>query len=164
MTMEVKAPGEYSKSGKTVFLAGSIEMGVAEEWQETVTSLITEKGKDDWTILNPRRDDWDSSWVQDTLNTNFNEQVSWELNGLENSNLVVVYFDPETKSPITLMELGLISMMNCFVIVCCPDGFWRKGNVQILCDKYSMELTDTKEEFFDMIERVVSNEFVEYSE
>jgi len=47
---------------KYLFLSGSIEMGKAEKWQDRVVRLLE---KTDWTILNPRRDDWDSSWIQD---------------------------------------------------------------------------------------------------
>ena len=160
MSIEVKSPDTWDLGTKTMFLAGSIEMGVAEQWQIVVADFVHQNASNYWSILNPRRDDWDSSWVQDISNENFYEQVRWELAGLEHSDLVLMYFDPSTQSPITLLELGMISQLDCFVIVCCPDGFWRKGNVQIMCDKYDMVLTDTKEEFFNMIKKVVSNEFV----
>lgn len=160
---EFKAPEQIGFDHPyRVFLAGSIEMGVAEQWQDTVTKAILENSKHDIAILNPRRDDWDSSWVQDISNENFNEQVTWELNGLESSDVVLVYFDPATQSPITLMELGLISQLDCFVVVCCPDGFWRKGNVQMMCDKYDMLLFDEKQEFLDYVKELVSSEFVVY--
>lgn len=45
----------------SVFLAGSIEMGKAENWQIHVENLLEYT---DCVIFNPRRDDWDSSWVQ----------------------------------------------------------------------------------------------------
>ena len=47
-----------------------------------------------------------------------------------------MYFSPETKSPITLLELGLFAEKN--IIVCCPSGFWRKGNVDIVCTRYGI--------------------------
>lgn len=54
---EVKAPSR-SALDMRVFLAGSIEMGQAEQWQERVVHALSDAG--DLVILNPRRDDWDS--------------------------------------------------------------------------------------------------------
>lgn len=39
----------------SIFLAGSIEMGKAEDWQTSVENYF--KDQEDYTILNPRRDD-----------------------------------------------------------------------------------------------------------
>jgi hypothetical protein len=113
----------------SIFLAGSIEMGLAEDWKSK-----NEKELDglDVTIYNPRRDSWDSSWVQSIHNEQFREQVEWELSAMTTADVIPVYFDPTTKSPITLLELGLFHKK---MIVCCPEGFWRKGNVDILCTR-----------------------------
>jgi hypothetical protein len=114
-----------------VFLAGSIEMGKAEDWQKTVEK---ELAKLDVTIFNPRRDDWDSSWTQEQSNPQFNHQVNWELNKLERCDVIFMYLSPETQSPISLLELGRYSTYG-KMLVCCPKGFWRKGNVDILCTR-----------------------------
>jgi len=54
-----------------------------------------------------------------------------------------MYFDPNTKSPITLLELGLFTVVDRVVkqkiIVCCPTGFWRKGNVDVVCRRYGIK-------------------------
>lgn len=140
----LKAPAFVSDRLATVFLAGSIEMGVAENWQERAASLLEGTG---WTILNPRRDDWDSSWEQRIDNPQFYEQVSWELQGLETCEKAIVCFDPITKSPITLLELGLLAQMEPGkVLVVCPEGFYRKGNVDIVCERYRMKQYATIEE------------------
>ena len=55
-----------------VFLAGSIEMDTAENWQTKLSEKL--ETIDNLTILNPRRDNWDSSWKQDINNIYFNEQ------------------------------------------------------------------------------------------
>jgi hypothetical protein len=52
-----------------------------------------------------------------------------------------MYFDPNTKSPISLLELGLFAQSK-KLIVCCPRGFWRKGNVDITCDRYGIPFFD----------------------
>lgn len=134
---EIKAPGFVSNKIATIFLAGSIEMGAAENWQEKVTRLLSGTH---WTLLNPRRNDWDSSWEQKISNPQFFEQVSWELQGIEDSEYVFLYFDPATKSPISLLELGLVAgLAPEKLLVICPDGFWRKGNVDVVCDRYRIK-------------------------
>ena len=135
---EIQAPNPFPYGEKTVFLAGSIEMGKARGWQQE----IIEKCKDtDFIFLNPRRDDWDSSWVHSIHNKQFKEQVRWELDALEDAEKIVMYIDPNTTSPITLLELGLHAYSD-RLCVCCPEGFYRKGNVDIVCDYYGVPMVD----------------------
>jgi hypothetical protein len=129
---------------KSVFLAGSIEMGVAENWQDRVGKFFHDLGYD---IFNPRREEWDSSWEQKFENPQFYQQVNWELNALESADLVIMYFDPSTKSPISLLELGLFARSGKLRVVC-PDGFWRKGNVEITCNYYKIPLHNNLETLF----------------
>jgi len=128
-------PGTYG-----VFLAGSIEMGAAVNWQQQVCDTF----RDDKNIIlyNPRRDDWDSSWKQEITNPAFNQQVNWELNALDAADLIVMYLAPGTQSPITLLELGLHAHSK-KLIVCCPEGFWRKGNVDIVCERFGIPQVTT---------------------
>jgi hypothetical protein len=74
----------------TVFLAGSIEMGVAEDWQSMVPKHFEDKTN--LVFYNPRRDDWDSSWEQKESNPQFNHQVNWELDKLDKANYIFMYF------------------------------------------------------------------------
>lgn len=149
MTVSVHKPPRYithDKSNLSIFLAGSIEMGVAEDWQQQLTNVLANV-----TVFNPRRDDWDSSWLQDKNNINFNEQVLWEHNHITTADIVVFYFDPTTKSPITLLELGYVAGIKKEMYVCCPEGFWRRGNVEMLCEIHNIPLFNTKEDFFKAI-------------
>ena len=107
-------------------------MGKAEDWQKRLINSLSDKP---FIFLNPRRDDWDSSWEQTIENPEFKLQVTWELTGLEMADVIVMYFDPETKSPISLLELGLHARTKKLIVVC-PEGFWRKGNVDVVCEKY----------------------------
>ena len=132
--IEIKAPEPLPRR---VFLAGSIEMGKAENWQERVASALSDAPN--LTILNPRRDNWDSSWVQSIHNPEFRRQVEWELPAQEIADVIFMYFAPDTKAPITLLELGLFARSG-KLIVCCPDGFWRKGNVEVVCRRYGVRL------------------------
>ncbi len=141
----IKAPNPYKiidNEIPKIFLAGSIEEGTAEKWQDKVADALTGFNV---LVLNPRRDHWDASWKQEKDNPQFSEQVNWELSAQEDADFIVMYFDPNTKSPITLLELGLFAgkkPVNNF-IVCCPKGFYRKGNVDIVCDRYNIKLVET---------------------
>jgi hypothetical protein len=126
---------EVPENVVSVFLAGSIEMGTAEDWQSKVQEQLK---YNDIVIFNPRRDDWDSSWVQEQSNPQFNHQVNWEMDKLEDADIIFMYFSPETKSPISLLELGLHANDR-KLIVCCPEGFWRKGNVDIVCTRNNIQ-------------------------
>lgn len=135
--VEIKPPATYAvHGGYKIFLAGSIEMGIAEDWQTKVAKAF--EGMKNVFILNPRRDDWDSSWKQSIEEPKFMEQVSWELASLENADLILYYFSPGTQSPISLLEFGLYANTGKMIMVCCPEGFWRKGNVDIVCDRYNV--------------------------
>ena len=130
----IKPPSRLEKPQKSIFLAGSIEQDKAINWQNYIIENLKISNI---TILNPRRDNWDSNWKQIKQNKIFHEQVSWELEALELSDLIIMYFDPTTKSPISLLEFGLYAQSH-KLIVCCPEGFWRKGNVDIVCERYSI--------------------------
>lgn len=150
----VKSPMEhkiYDTDYKSVFLAGSIEMGAAVDWQ---TALAKELENEKIVFFNPRRDDWDSSWEQTIENDKFKEQVLWELNHLKNADIIVMYFDPNTKSPVSMAELGLF-INNPNLIVCCPKGFWRKGNVDIICQEYSVKTVDSFSELSQSIKSIL---------
>ena len=147
--MIIKSPNNINKCNfnkPSIFLAGSIEMGYAENWQEELTKYFEKN----FNIFNPRRDDWDNSWIQSIDNPQFYEQVSWELNALEQAQLIIMYFDPNTKSPISLLELGLYAKSKKLHVIC-PEGFWRKGNVDIICKKYDIPLYNSIENFKNKI-------------
>jgi len=148
--LEFKAPKKFRYFGAppAVFLAGSIEMGKAVNWQTRLTQALEEF---DVRVLNPRRDDWDSSWEQKKDNEKFRQQVEWELDALDHADIIVMYFDPATQSPISLLELGLFAESG-KLVVCCPEGFWRKGNVDIVCEKYGIEQVDTIEELIEYVQ------------
>lgn len=93
-----------------------------------------------------------SSWVQSIKNKKFNEQVTWELKNIENSDYVIVYFSKDSQAPITLMELGIVSQMKPNkVIVYCPDGYHRKGNVDMVCHRYKIKQADSIEDLIEFI-------------
>ena len=125
-------------------------MGAAEKWQDS----FVKRYPDNVLFLNPRRADWDATWTQDS--DQFNEQVNWELDMLERADIIALYFDPKTQSPISLLELGLHAGDQ-KVIVCCPDGFWRQGNVRIVCERNTIPFFTDKEKWLEYFDTIISN-------
>jgi hypothetical protein len=129
----------HKKAGQlepAVFLAGTIDMGESIDWQADTAQALSRCAS---IIYNPRRPDWDSSWEQSINDPQFNVQVNWELDMIAASDMVFMYFLPGSQSPITLLELGIVAAGSPEKLwVCCPDGFYRKGNVDIICDRYGI--------------------------
>jgi hypothetical protein len=136
----IKPPHSIVKNAKQdttkIFLAGTIEMGNSEDWQTKVAKALSD---DSYTILNPRREEWDASWEERIENPQFYQQVNWELDALNKSDIIILYLLPDSKSPISLLELGLYASSG-KLLVCCPEGFWRKGNVEIVCERFNIPL------------------------
>jgi hypothetical protein len=146
------APLQLADGEPAVFLVGSIEMGHAEDWQAAAERALADL---DLVILNPRRDTWDTSWVQSIENAQFREQVEWELDAQESATVIAMYFAPTTKAPVTLLELGLFARTG-KVVVCCPQGYWRRGNVEIVCQRCTVPLVSELAELFKLVrERVL---------
>ncbi len=143
----IKPPNSLSNIKNSVFLAGSIEQDKAENWQKYIEIKLNNT---DITILNPRRDSWNANWEQNIENPEFNQQVNWELESLEKADLILMYFAPNTKSPISLLELGLFAKSG-KMIVCCPKGFWRKGNVDIVCQRYNIMQVEKLDELVEHV-------------
>ncbi len=133
-----------------IFLAGAIDMGQADDWQTEITEKL-KKLDSNIAVLNPRRDDWDSSWKQDISDKNFSEQVNWELDSMEEADIILLVFTKESKAPISLLELG-IHCDSDKLFVCCPDGFYRKGNVQIVCERHNIPLCDSYDDLIQFID------------
>lgn len=144
--VEIKAPNKLINIEYSIFLGGTIDMGNSTDWQKEVKSILESNDKiSDWTILNPRRDDWDESEVQHIDNHQFNQQVTWELDAMEKADIRLFLFLPDSKSPVTMLELGLFS--NKPSLVYCPFEFYRSGNIHIVCDRYKIPYFTNWDEF-----------------
>ena len=151
---EIKAPNQIpvDKSLK-IFLGGTIDMGSSEDWQTDFKRALENKIKglrynSNVTLLNPRRDSWDNSWIQEFNNPQFFQQVTWEIDAMDKADIIIINFLPDSKSPISLLELGLYAKSK-KILVCCPDEFYRSGNVQIVCNRFNIPLYKTMEELIN---------------
>ena len=134
-----------------IFLGGSIDMGNAVDWQARVTETLAEKNV---ILLNPRRDDWNKEWKPTSNDPNFRQQVEWELSALEAADIIIMYFAPGSQSPVSLLELGLYARTGKLMVVC-PEGYWRKGNVDIVAEKYKVPTFDSLDALLQHIVNVV---------
>jgi hypothetical protein len=148
---EYKAIEDYpNDDGKlSIFLAGTIDNGDSEDWQKQLTQKLMPY---DVNVFNPRRDNWNPNATVDDLK----DQINWEMDALENAKMIIMYITPTSISPISLLELGLYSKKP--IVVCCPEGFWRKTNVDVVCERYEIPLFDDKDKFFDRIIGFVKQE------
>jgi len=118
-----------------VFLAGSIDEGRAEAWQDRAIEALADL---DVIVLNPRRERWNPELRQDVDEPEFAAQVDWELDGIEDADVVLFHFSPGGQAPITLLEIGYAVASSKRIVVSCPEGYWRRGNVQVLCRRSSI--------------------------
>lgn len=120
----------YDARRVSVFLAGTIDNGNSSNWQLKACELLEPL---DVNIYNPRNDEWDSTMEPIMENPAFAKQVQWEMDAMNVSDIILMNFLPNSKSPITLLELGLFADSGKIVLVC-PDGYYRKGNVDYVAD------------------------------
>ena len=130
-------------------------MGTAVDWQTAMINNPIFDAFHEVAIFNPRRQSWDPSWEQSIENVKFKQQVDWELDRIMESHLTVFNFEAESKSPITLMELGLVAGLKKNALVYCPDGFWRKGNVEIITERFGIRLVNNRERFIYEADRML---------
>jgi hypothetical protein len=151
---EVKAPGAYDANVKySIFLAGAIDQGTAVDWQKKVADALRNY---DILILNPRRDDWDSSWEQSIDNPEFKRQVTWELDAQEAADMVIFVFTKESKAPITFLEFGLYGPDK-DSMVCAEEGFYRQGNLDIVAERFNIPIYHDLDALIVDLQRTLSD-------
>lgn len=140
-----KPPTRPTIQRPSVILYGAIQPEPA--WQTSLAMSLSDLPID---ILDPRRDDWDSSWKEDISFPKFKEQVEWEMNCAKLADVIVFYFPPGALTPVALLELGMYAGTG-HAIVCCPEGFYKRGNVQMVCLRYGIDLLDNLEDLKEQV-------------
>ena len=144
-------PAILAPSNVSVFLAGTIDMGHSFDWQQKfIDQANKEETLDDVVVFNPRIKSWDHTWTQRIENKHFSEQVNWELDAMENADVILLFLEANSKSPISMMELGLFADSG-KLIVCCEEGFWRKGNIDIVCKRKGIDQYNTFDELSEAV-------------
>ena len=130
----ITAPERKPITNQSIFLAGTIDDGKSEDWQ---SKLIEELSDHEITILNPRRNNWG-----DLSDNELRKQITWELDHLEKADIIFMYIIGTSKSPISLLEMGIHIKDSKLIVVCEPE-FYRYENVRITCEYYNAELYDS---------------------
>ena len=138
----ITAPERKPITNQSIFLAGTIDDGKSEDWQ---SKLIKEFSEYNITILNPRRNNWG-----DLSDNELRKQITWELDHLEKADIIFMYIIGTSKSPISLLEMG-IHIKDLKLIVVCEPEFYRYENVKITCEYYNAELYDSLGEGIDAL-------------
>lgn len=86
----------------------------------------------------------------------FNGQVNWEVDGIDEADVVFIFIDPATKSIVTFGEfyyiLGQLKAgVHRDVIIVCPHGYWRRGNIEVMCNRFGLKLHETLEEGIEVL-------------
>lgn len=61
---------------------------------------------------------------------------------MEKADVIAICFGVNTQGMITLMELGLFANSG-ECVVACPDGYWKRGNVEAVCARYGIQALDS---------------------
>lgn len=112
-------------------MAGTIDNGASVNWQKKAADELY-----GFHILNPRRDDWDATLGDDF--TALKAQVDWELDGLTLADVVLMHFVPGSLSPVSMLELGMLLAFEKPLVISCPEGFWRRGNILITAARFNV--------------------------
>ena len=155
MIKVITAPQPFFDWKGGIFLGGTIDNGNSIDWQDQFINSINEKdnyydGFKHVKIINPRKKNWNGSIEQSIESAELFQQMSWEKEGLERADSILFNFLPASKSPITLMELGLYAISGKCIVIC-PKEFYRAGNVEFVCNNFSIPLYRTMEEYLKTI-------------
>ena len=135
-----------------IFLAGTIDNGASVDWQTKTVNHIHERLGNDVHIYNPRNSDWNPELLPELSVPEFRKQVQWEYRGLCLADEIIMCFLPNSKSPITLMELGWFASSGKISVIC-PKDFYRKGNVDFICEVEGIPQYNTIEDAVRMIKK-----------
>ena len=121
---------------RKVFLAGTIDMGRSADWQAALVARFRDSIGGRWLFFNPRRREFHASPAE------MEYQVAWELAHLEAADLIVMNLLGDSRSPISLLEMGLYARSGKLFVACSPD-YYRYDNVRITCRRYGVPLYDS---------------------
>lgn len=142
---ELPAEAGDGRGFTKIFMAGTIDMGNSRDWQkELYETFSSMDGR--YILFNPRQEHWDA-----TRPGEMDYQVRWELDHLEQADMIVMYILGTSKSPISLLEMGLHARGGKMHVICEKD-FYRYDNVRITCDWYGVPMYETLDEFLKVLQ------------
>lgn len=145
---EMVNKGANKLDTKSIFLAGTIDNGNSLNWQDKVINELINLGVS-CKIFNPRREHWNSNPSKEEME----KQIKWEQDHLDKADIIAMVLLDDSKSPISLLELGLYVNTK-KLIVFCTTNFYRWDNVRLTCEKYNIELVQ------DLNPLIVANKII----
>lgn len=125
----ITLPGEEGVK-KRIFLAGSMDVNVTNTWRNSIVNELYNT----YDFFDPTIDNHDN-----LTDTQMRNHILWELKALELSDIVLLNLLPESKSPISLIELGMYVKTNKLIVVC-PEEFYTSRYLEELCSYYKVDL------------------------
>lgn len=151
-----------NKGSLKVFLAGTIDMGNSEDWQQIVIDYLNLHFDGcPLELFNPRRKDWNKDWEQSPSHPMLKRQIEWELDYLEQADCVLMVLLGGSQSPVSMLELGAFSgkiINNGGIIVFNPDNFYRYANIEIFCRKFSIPTLHEWDDYLIAIRRAITHQ------
>jgi hypothetical protein len=117
----IEAPTDFDRPEETsLFLAGGISNAV--DWQSVLVALLADTPL---TLINPRRRDYPDDLAGEEA------QVTWEHRHLRRASAVLFWFPSGTLTPISLYELGAMSMTRKPLFVGIHPDYAKRFNVGV---------------------------------
>ena len=126
--------GANKLNAKSVFLAGTIDNGNSLNWQDKVIIELINLGVS-CEVFNPRREHWNPNPTKEDMET----QIKWEQDHLDSADVIAMVLLDDSKSPISLLEMGLYAKSKKLIVFCTPK-FYRFDNIRLTCEKYHIPL------------------------
>ncbi len=147
MAQEVVAPNQYPAKGFKVYIAGAIDMGDAENWQHEV--ILQFAHEESIILLNPRREKFTDAMEQ--------AQIKWELEAMENADLILMWFPEKSEAPISFLEMGLY-LRSGKLVLGVEKGFYRQKNIELTAYRYNTSVYYS----LDALVREVKNRIIRH--
>lgn len=145
----IQAPNHIDNDKPILFLAGTIDNGNSYDWQSDLIKKLPNTIFSEFTVCNPRRDEWDESWTND--DPRMIQQIKWELRGMELAKHIIFNFLPESDSIVTMLELGLRLKENKEISIICPKEYKRSQNIITTSRFYGRLCYHSMQEFIEKI-------------
>lgn len=138
-------PAQDTSGFTKIFLAGTIDMGNSRDWQADMLAHFAAKdGR--YLLFNPRQDSWNAE-----AEGEMDYQVNWELRHLEEADIIIMYIIGTSRSPVTLLEMGLHARSG-KLLVACEKDYYRYDNVRITCSFYGIPLYRSLEDLLEALD------------
>ncbi len=120
----------------SIFLAGSMAIGDRMNWRTRAINTFEKR----YHLFDPT-----NVHHADLNDSEMSKHIKWEWEALKHSDAILFNFNAESKSPISLLELGMYIRSEKIVVVC-PKEFYQSHYIETLCSEEQVPLFQSIEE------------------